>query len=126
MDREEVYKIEHLQGSANYRTWKFSITMVLQAKDIQAMDARNQTPLHHAASRGRVGITTLLLTMNPDFEVADRDGRTALHLAAAKGFVEIIKLLLAKGANISTVDITKWIPLHFAARKGQDDVAALL
>jgi hypothetical protein len=31
---EEVYKVEPLQGSRNYRTWKFSMKMVLQAKDL--------------------------------------------------------------------------------------------
>src|SRR5256885_109766 len=31
---EETYKVELLQGSANYRTWKFSMRMVLQAKDL--------------------------------------------------------------------------------------------
>src|SRR5271170_7319055 len=31
---EETYKIEPLQGSSNYRTWKFSIRMVLQARDL--------------------------------------------------------------------------------------------
>src|SRR5436190_15400115 len=31
---EESYKIEPLQGSANYRTWKFSMRMVLQARDL--------------------------------------------------------------------------------------------
>jgi hypothetical protein len=31
---EETYKIEPLQGSANYRTWKFSMKMVLQARDL--------------------------------------------------------------------------------------------
>ena len=31
---EDTYKIEPLQGSANYRTWKFSMRMVLQAKDL--------------------------------------------------------------------------------------------
>ena len=32
--QEETYKVEPLQGSANYRTWKFSMKMVLQAKDL--------------------------------------------------------------------------------------------
>jgi hypothetical protein len=31
---EETYKVELLQGSANYRTWKFSMRMVLQARDL--------------------------------------------------------------------------------------------
>src|SRR5271154_2183266 len=30
----ETYKVEPLQGSANYRTWKFSMRMVLQARDL--------------------------------------------------------------------------------------------
>jgi hypothetical protein len=29
-----TYKVELLQGSSNYRTWKFSMKMVLQAKDL--------------------------------------------------------------------------------------------
>ena len=31
---EETYKVEPLQGSANYRTWKFSMKMLLEAKDL--------------------------------------------------------------------------------------------
>ena len=31
---EEIYKLEPLQGSTNYRTWKFSMRMVLQARDL--------------------------------------------------------------------------------------------
>jgi hypothetical protein len=31
---EETYKVEPLQGSANYRTWKFSMRMVWQARDL--------------------------------------------------------------------------------------------
>jgi hypothetical protein len=34
MDGQDNYKIEPLKGSANYRTWKFSVKMVLQAKDL--------------------------------------------------------------------------------------------
>ena len=34
LTQEETYKVEPLQGSANYRTWKFSMKMVLQAKDL--------------------------------------------------------------------------------------------
>ena len=30
----ETYRVELLQGSSNYRTWKFSMRMVLQAKDL--------------------------------------------------------------------------------------------
>jgi len=33
-DREDSYKVESLKGSANYRTWKFSMKMLLEAKDL--------------------------------------------------------------------------------------------
>jgi hypothetical protein len=31
---EDTYRVELLQGSTNYRTWKFSMRMVLQARDL--------------------------------------------------------------------------------------------
>jgi len=31
---EETYKVEPLQGSANYQIWKFSMRMMLQVKDL--------------------------------------------------------------------------------------------
>jgi hypothetical protein len=34
MEHDETYKPERLQGSKNYRTWKFSMQMVLMAKDL--------------------------------------------------------------------------------------------
>ena len=34
VNTEETYKVEPLQGSTNYRTWKFSMKMVLQARDL--------------------------------------------------------------------------------------------
>src|SRR5579859_5761472 len=34
VNAEETYKVEPLQGNANYQTWKFSIRMVLQARDL--------------------------------------------------------------------------------------------
>ena len=44
-DKEETYKVEPLQGSANYRTWKFSMRMVLQAKDLwEIVDGEEEKP----------------------------------------------------------------------------------
>ena len=34
IEREETYRVDRLQGSSNYRTWKFSMRMVLEAKDL--------------------------------------------------------------------------------------------
>jgi hypothetical protein len=44
-DREDSYKIELLKGSSNYRTWKFSMKMLLEAKDLwEVMDGSEPRP----------------------------------------------------------------------------------
>ena len=44
-EKEETYKVDPLQGSVNYRTWKFSMRMVLQAKDLwEIVDGEEEKP----------------------------------------------------------------------------------
>ena len=53
---EETYKVEPLQGSANYRTWKFSIRMVLQAKDLwEVVSGEEVKPEAEKAGRADLG-----------------------------------------------------------------------
>src|SRR5271170_7218714 len=49
---EETYKVELLQGSANYRTWKFSMRMVLQAKDLwEVVSGEEAKPVEEKAAQ---------------------------------------------------------------------------
>ena len=51
-DREDGYKVELLQGSANYRTWKFSMRMVLQAKDLwEVVSGEEAKPVEEKAAQ---------------------------------------------------------------------------
>lgn len=70
MDREEVYKVEQLQGSANYQTWKFSITMVLQAKDLwEVVSGEEAKPVDENAAqvwekKARKALATIALALS--------------------------------------------------------------
>jgi hypothetical protein len=49
---EETYKIEPLQGSSNYRTWKFSMRMVLQARDLwEVVSGEEVKPVEEKAAQ---------------------------------------------------------------------------
>ena len=57
------------------------------------------TPLHCAASRGRVEIIRALVKQGCDINLAARDANTALHFAALGGHFEAVKLLVELGCN---------------------------
>jgi hypothetical protein len=70
MDREDTYKVELLQGSANYRTWKFSMTMVLQAKDlwevVSGEEEKSKTDLEEGQAwerKARKALATIALAL---------------------------------------------------------------
>jgi len=66
----ETYKIELLQGSSNYRTWKFSVRMVLQAKDlwevVSGEEAQPSATDEKAAweRKARKALATIALTLS--------------------------------------------------------------
>src|SRR5579859_569315 len=68
---EETYKVEPLQGSANYRTWKFSIRMVLQAKDLwEVVSGEEVKPEAEKAGqawekKARKALATIALALSP-------------------------------------------------------------
>src|SRR5436309_15609179 len=49
---EESYKVEPLKGSSNYRTWKFSMKMSLEAKDLwEIVSGEEAKPAADAATK---------------------------------------------------------------------------
>jgi gag-polypeptide of LTR copia-type/Domain of unknown function (DUF4219)/Zinc knuckle len=69
-DREDAYKIELLQGSSNYRTWKFSMKMVLQAKDLwEVVSGDEAKPVDEKAAqvwekKARKALATIALALS--------------------------------------------------------------
>ena len=58
------------------------------------------TPLHCAASEGRLELLTLLIQSGVNVDAVTDYGTTSLHLATRKGEVDCAKVLLAAGADV--------------------------
>lgn len=59
------------------------------------------TPLHIAAKKNQMEITTTLLEYSASTNTVTRQGITPLHLAAQEGNVDIVTLLLARDAPVN-------------------------
>ena len=100
--------------------------MVDYAQDPNPANEAGDTPLHVAASRGKVDVCKLLLERVDDNNPRDNDGCTPLHWAAFHGRVEVCKLFLQNNADKNPRDNQGKTPLHVAAREGQAKVCKFL
>ena len=64
------------------------------------------TPLHVAASHGRIEVVKILLNNGADMNAKTEDGHTPLHWAASHGHTEIVKIFLNNGADMNAK--TRW------------------
>uniref|UniRef100_A0A7M4FKT5 Transient receptor potential cation channel subfamily A member 1 n=1 Tax=Crocodylus porosus TaxID=8502 RepID=A0A7M4FKT5_CROPO len=79
-----------------------------------------KSPLHFAASYGRINTCQRLLRDMKDTRLlneGDRKGMTPLHLASQNGHEKVVQLLLKKGA-LFLCDYKGWTALHHAAFGG--------
>ncbi|XP_006015374.1 transient receptor potential cation channel subfamily A member 1 [Alligator sinensis] len=79
-----------------------------------------KSPLHFAASYGRINTCQRLLRDMEDTRLlneGDRKGMTPLHLASQNGHEKVVQLLLKKGA-LFLCDYKGWTALHHAAFGG--------
>jgi ankyrin repeat protein len=81
---------------------------------VTSRDSRRQTPLHTAASAGRLSQVRLFLEHGADVDARDNKGSTPLHCAAHGGRKEVVGLLLARGANVNAATQGGLTPLHWA------------
>ncbi len=92
----------------------------------QDEDDFNRTPLHMAASRGKVEIAKILIDAGANVNVQNEWDNTPLHLAAMDGEIEIAQMLIDAGAYVDVQDIIGRTPLHWAAGRGQVEIARML
>jgi ankyrin repeat protein len=91
-----------------------------------------RTPLHSAASSGRLDIVEFLLANRAEVNAKDKEGRTPLHSAADAGPIGsgdlkgVAELLLANNAEVDPKDSFGCTPLLLAAWSGDNDLLELL
>lgn len=68
------------------------------------LDARGDTPLHIAASRGDLGFVRMLLDAGADPNALNRNGVSPLTSACPLGAEDVVEALLAAGANPNGVE----------------------
>jgi hypothetical protein len=79
------------------------------------VNASNDTPLLHAASKGHYECVNLLCEMgHADVRHRNRDGLDALMASCAMDTTTTIKYLFEKGADIETTDVRGRRALHYA------------
>ena len=76
---------------------------------------KGETPLHLAATYGRLNAIKRLVQRGADIEATDNNGCTPLHRAIQVGNIATVKTLLNLGASILARDHWGATSLHFAA-----------
>jgi ankyrin repeat protein len=83
-------------------------------------------PLAMAASRGHLGVVTLLFQRGANVDAANLTGKTALHRAASKGQEGVVTFLLRQGAQANSRNDVGKTPLILASVKGSVGVVRVL
>jgi uncharacterized protein len=78
--------------------------------------------LEYSETRGKTGVTKMLLAMGADPNAIGTDGATPLANAAFKGDLEGVRLLLAHGAQVNAISKAGTQPIHDAALGDNADV----
>jgi uncharacterized membrane protein YfcA len=94
--------------------------------DLEARNAKGDTPLHRAVETGLAQLTKSLLAAGADPRARTRNGESALHLAALHVEPLFTDLLLAAGADPRARNADGESPLHWAALSGHIVVAQRL
>lgn len=81
---------------------------------VDAAATMDWTPLHCAASKGRLEAIRMLDKHKCDLQLAARDGNTALHFAAVGGHFEAAKLLVELGSDTSCLNEMNQSPADLA------------
>ncbi|XP_051764257.1 85/88 kDa calcium-independent phospholipase A2 isoform X3 [Ctenopharyngodon idella] len=91
---------------------------------MNARDAKGQTPLHLACERGDVGcVRELLEECQARTDIKDKNGETPMHCAAKQDSALIIEVLCAQlCAGVNELNASGETPMHIACRLGRVEV----
>ncbi|HUV31363.1 MAG TPA: ankyrin repeat domain-containing protein [Acidobacteriota bacterium] len=93
---------------------------------VRQFDDRHCSPLHHAASGGKMAIVNQLIAGGAAIDAKDSDGETPLHWASYNGRTEVVELLISLGTSVDIVSNDGITPLHYAINRGHEEVVMSL
>ena len=112
---EETYKVEPLQGSANYRTWKFSMRMVLQAKDLWEVKPEAEKAGQTWEKKARKALATIALALS----VVEKE--RIIECTTPKAAWDVLeKLYEGKGRNRKSMLLQELFRLSLGMTEGID------
>jgi ankyrin repeat protein len=94
--------------------------------DISSDNEAKMTPMHWAASEGKIASIRFLLNNRQDINAQDSNQCTPLVIAAQYQQIEVVIYLIKKGADMSARDSNGDTVLHWAAYKGAVELIGLL
>jgi ankyrin repeat protein len=95
--------------------------------EVAMVSWHRETPLIHAAARGKLEIVKLLTGKGAHIHATTwLDGKTALHCAAERGHEKVVAYLLENGAQVGQQDGGHYTPLMYASEEGHIRVVLLL
>src|SRR6266702_3429014 len=99
--------------------------------DVNARKKNKTTPLHSAASEGRLKTAEVLLDHGANADAENDEGETPLKLVSQGGYgsqegIDIARLLLERGVDVNARKKNKTAPLHSAAFNGCFEIAQVL
>lgn len=93
---------------------------------LNMVDKTKNTPLHYAASSGKLEVVKFLIKKGADLQAKNTYGWTALHSSSYNGYTSISELLITNGINIEDTDIFGWPPLFRAIQGGHKSMIEFL
>ena len=111
--------------------------LIANGADVNVGDNRGCSPLHWAATAGRVEVAQFLITSGSKVDARDANGATPMHEAASgdlnpstdllyKALPKVVRLLFSNGAEANARDANGPSPLHQAPWAGHIEVALAL
>lgn len=83
---------------------KLRAFLTKNSEELERIGPHGQTPLIHAAYKGKAEMLRVVLEFNPNLEAQSGQGNTALHLAADRSYVQIVTTLLEAGARTDIIN----------------------
>ncbi|BET30758.1 hypothetical protein wCauBTS_13650 [Wolbachia pipientis] len=102
--------------------------LVGKENSLEVKDNSGKTPLHCAASNGKLDIVKYFVDEEKiDASIKDNSGWTPLHWASWNGHLDVAKYLIGRGANLVNIkDKDGKTPLDIADQKGYTDIVEIL